>query len=309
MINIQRLSATALPDDLGAHLETFSLFASPSFAGLWRTMGGLPVCWLLRQEGKVAAALTGVEFRPHPLTRFQAMVDGLYGRLWLSPEAPLDRPAALSLMMNALPLAGYARLFVTDFDREYPEHNRYPARAGETTLIDIGNPEWEPPDATIRSEIRKAEREGITIVPFDPDRHLGPFLALMAQTEHRHGRRPKYTPKFFGELARLSLTDRRIRWRFCEIHGRPAASHIFLVDGAMALHWQVYFDKSFSYAKPNQYILFTAAREMAREGVTRLNLGSSPPGADGLIAYKEKWGGVTYRYPIYYRYSWIGRLL
>jgi hypothetical protein len=309
MIHIQRLPAAALPDDLGAQLENFSLFASPSFAGLWRTMGGLPVCWLLREEGKIAAALTGVEFRPHPLTRFQAMVDGLYGRLWLAPDSGLERPAALSLMMNALPLAGYARTFITDFHREYPEQNNYPARPCETTLVDISNPAWEPPDPTLRSEIRKAEREGITSVPFEADKHTEPFLKLMRQTEHRHGRSPKYTPNFFRELARLAQSDRRIRWRYCEIDGRPAASHVFLVDGTSALHWQVYFDKSFSFAKPNQFILFTMARELVADGVTILNLGASPPGADGLTAYKEKWGGTTYRYPLYYRYSWIGRLL
>lgn len=308
MINIQRLPAAALPEELGALLERHSLMASPSFARLWRTMNGLPVCWVLRQDGRVGAALMGVEFRAHPLTRFQAMVDGLYARLWVSPDSGLERPAALSLMMNALPLSGYARVLVTDFAREFPEQIDCPRRACETLLVDISRPDWEPPDSTLRSEIRKAEREKLPVEPFEPSRHMESFLALMRQTEKRHGRSPKYKPQFFEELGKLAQADKRIRWRHCEIEGKPAASHIFLIDGPMALHWQVYFDKRFSFAKPNQYLLFVMAKELAAEGVTTLNLGASPPGAEGLAAYKKKWGGVSYRYPMFYRYSWIGRL-
>jgi len=47
---------------------------------------------------------------------------------------------------------------------------------------------------------------------------------------------------------------------------------------------------------------------LRERGVTRLNLGASLPEAEGLIAYKEKWGGAPVRYRSLVRKSGVGRL-
>jgi CelD/BcsL family acetyltransferase involved in cellulose biosynthesis len=133
-------------------------------------------------------------------------------------------------------------------------------------------------------------------------------MALMEKTEQRHGRRPKYTPAFFESLAGLAVTDERIVWRYVEHDGRAAASHIFLRDGNMLLSWQIYFDKTFSFLKPNQYLLHDTATRLAAKGVTTLNLGASPEGAAGLATYKKKWGGEVYRYRMLHGESLLGKL-
>ncbi|MEW6051267.1 MAG: GNAT family N-acetyltransferase [Candidatus Zixiibacteriota bacterium] len=309
MMIVQRMAASAVPTELQPRINSFSLYASIPFVSLWKTMSGTPVCWVLLEGTRIVAALPGVEFRPHPFTCFQAMVDGLYARIWVDESSSLNMTEAAGYISHALAMAGYARLYLTDFECEFPVSHGFQRQENETLVVDISNPDWEPPDATLRSEIRKAGREGVTVEPYDSGRHRKRFLELMTSTEHRHKRPPKYCDSFFDALALLAEQERRIRWVIGEVDGKLAASHIFLVDGASVLHWQVYFDKNFSFAKPNQYILYSMTRQLANEGVTRLNLGMSPPGAEGLAAYKEKWGALPYAYPTYVHRSWLGKLL
>jgi hypothetical protein len=70
----------------------------------------------------------------------------------------------------------------------------------------------------------------------------------------------------------------------------------------------MYFDKSFAHLKPNQYIRFMMCRRAAQEGLRYLNLGASPPGADGLTYYKRRWGGQVYQYRCLTLKRGLGRL-
>lgn len=92
------------------------------------------------------------------------------------------------------------------------------------------------------------------------------------------------------------MSDPRVHWLWCEHQGRPACSHIYFSERNVLQGWQIAFDKSFSFLKPNQYIRFTMCRRMAARGITRLNLGATPEGADGLLYYKRRWGGRPLRY-------------
>ncbi|MFZ5980322.1 MAG: hypothetical protein ACOYVF_06785, partial [Candidatus Zixiibacteriota bacterium] len=67
--------------------------------------------------------------------------------------------------------------------------------------------------------------------------------------------------------------------------------------------------KKFSSLKPNQYILYHTAKELAGRGVRYLNLGSSPADAESLEKYKIKWGGDTFEYPCFRKQSWLGKIL
>ncbi len=291
--------------DVIAHCIGDSLLASSGFMSLWRFQGGTPVIWTAVEDNAVVAILPGVEFGMSGVKRFQSMPDGLYTRLYTSEE-PVDDLSPR--ILDAIAKAGYSKTYLFDFYQSLGRHDSFEIVKHETSVLDISSPAWEPPDKKIQSEIRKAEREGISVSSLVPGRHLDRFLVLMRETEARHNRDQKYSDDFFRGLAELSKKDDRVVWLWCEHEGEGAASHIFLIEGNMALHWQVYFDKRFSFLKPNQYILFTQAKKLHARGVTRLNLGASLPEASGLKAYKEKWGGETVSYLSLVRRSGIGKL-
>ena len=295
-----------LPPQLAARLHQESLIGSVPFASLWNFMRGQAVYWVLYESERPLAILPSVKFGFGVLARLQAMPDGLYSRpVFLEPA--VDRSIAGKHLLEAVVSVGFAKVFVNDFDRQFLEVPGLALLPCNTSVVDITTGAWEPPDKKLQSEIRKAQREEVPVEEFNLDRHFDSFVDLMRRTEHRHGRRPKYSPAFYEGLARLAQCERRIRWLVCEQDGQLAASHIYLVEGDMLLNWQVFFDKQFSPLKPNQWITYSIACEMASHGVTRLNLGASPDDAESLAYYKDKWGGEAYRYPCWSRVSWLGR--
>ena len=309
-MNVARYVASELKAENIPQTHLDSFFGSLGFADLWRSLGGTPVYWVAEDDdGDMAGFVPGVEFGLRGFRRFQAMPDGCYGGLHLSSGKPGDKKFIGRQLLDAIASAGYVKAFVTDFYADFDRHTDFYIQDLRTTLVDITDPAWQPPDKKLRQEIRKAEREGIAIERFDAPSHMKPFLGLAGETELRHHRKPRYPPRFYAALADLAAQDDRVRWLWCEHDGRPAASHIFLMERDMIVNWQVYFDKAFSFLKPNQYILYMMAKEASQKGIKYLNLGSSPHDADGLQTYKSKWGGKVHEYCCLCRKSWLGKLL
>jgi hypothetical protein len=304
----ERITGADLSVSLDKAMRVASLYSSIQFADLWRTQGGTPVIWQLHDHDKIIAALLGLEFRYSPLTRFQAMPDGLYARPWIDASTTVRPTDILETLTGSISRQGYAKTYVADFDSQLDPGRGWNQVECETTIVDISDSSWEPPDATIRSEIRKAEREGVTVTPFDSSQHMDRFLKLMQGTETRHRRQPKYREQFYLELAKLAELDDRIQWVVAGRGDDLAASHIYLLDRDSALYWQAHFDKKYSFLKPNQYMLALMAAQLRARGIRKLNLGSSSGGSESLQTYKEKWGGSTYSYPLYQKQSLLGRL-
>jgi len=286
-----------------------SFFGSPGFMNLWQEVGGKPVVWAVRDGEELCAALPGVEFGRGVMRRFQAMPDGCYGRVFFASKNEADNQAMGKLLIHELAKAGYTKSYIYDFYGTLPDHLDFKRHKCETSVVAISASDWMPPDKKVQSEIRKADREGVTVVPFDRHRHMDRFLALMRRTEKRHGRQVKYPGRFFEALALLAEQDNRVIWHWCEHEGRAVTSHINFLEEDMVLNWQVYYDKSFSFLKANQYLLYSVTQQMASLGRLRLNLGATPPDAASLAEYKRKWGGQPYTYHCHWRKSGLGRLL
>lgn len=286
-----------------------SFFGSPGFANLWRTLGGNPVYWLVEQGDQIMSVLPGVEFGVGPFKRFYAMPDGCYARLFYNPDITVDREDIARMVLDALAARRYVKLFIYDFYESLPADSRFNIQTRTTTLVDISGPDWQPSDKKLQSQIRRAVREGIQVMTFDWDQHHRHFLDLMRSTEKRHGQTPAYSPGFFKAVADLAREDDRIQWVWCEHDGCPVSSHIYFIENATLQGWQMYFDKAFSFLKPNQYIRFITCRRMARQGVTKLNLGATPAGAEGLAYYKKRWGGNPVHYYCYVMKRGLGRFL
>ena len=304
------ISRYPLTDDLWAAIAPLvgdSFFGSPGFADLWRTRGGKPMYWIAEDAQRILAVLPGVEFGIRPFQRFYAMPDGFYTRLFYNPEIIVNRECIARMTLDSLATGRYVKLFIYDFYDSLVPDSRFDIKAAATTLVDIADPDWQPPDSKLQGEIRKAVREVIQVVAFDWNQHHQQFFHLMRLTANRHGQKPGLNPEFFRALAELACKDNRVQWVWCEHNGCPVSSHIFFIENATLQAWQMYSDRDFSFLKSNQYILFTTCRRMARQGVTKLNLGVTPAGADGVAFYKKRWGGNTVQYYCYVMKRVIGR--
>ncbi len=308
-MTIAKCPVGELQSSTAAWIDRNSLFGSEPFMRLWETGGGRPVYWTVSHDDRPVAILPGVEFGQGFMTRFQAMPDGLYAPL-LFPHGQPDNPSELATtILTELAGHGYARMYVNDYFGSFGSSDQVEARPGATLIVKVDTSDWEPPDKKLRSEIRKAEREGAKVEPFSLSRHFDQFLVLMRQTEQRHGRRPKYSDAFYRELGKLAMTDSRVLWLVCEHEGELAASHIYLTERDLTLNWQVFFDKRFSFLKANQMMTFRVGGQIARQGIATLNLGATPTDASALDDYKQKWGGRRFEYSCLERSVWWSRWL
>lgn len=307
-MNVHRLSIDELSSESAALLSQQSFFSSRSFAEVWRGMDGRPVVWLAETGGDVFAMMTAVEFGIGPLARLQSMPDGLPGGVVLNDNHKEHHSEIAKALFKSVRSFGYTKVFVFDYHTTLTVPDGFDTVTCETSVIDISAPDWLPPDKKLQSEIRKAQREGVTVEFFDSARDLDQFIELTRSTERRHGDSPRYGDRFFAALADLAGRDDRILWTVVRDGDSLAASHIYLCDRSDALYWQSCLDKGQSAKKPNQALLFDAVEQLRAAGVTRLNLGQSPPEAEGLDQFKSKWGGKTYRYPSYVYKSLLGRL-
>lgn len=308
-MKITRYTTSDLPASAESLIPTDSFFSSGNFLALFNCLGGTTVYWVAESTDGPISVLPGVEFGTRPIKRFQAGPDGCYGKIFFRSEIDADRSAVVSNLLETISQAGYTKIHLHDYYSTMGLNDKFEPSECQTLLADISDIDWLPPDKKLQSEIRKAEREKSQIVRFDPSVHFDRFMGLMIGTETRHGRDPKYNDQFLSGLAELAESHDKIIWYWCEHEGRPVSSHINLIDGTMAFNWQVYFDKEFSFLKANQLMLVKLAREARRRGAVTLNFGASPPDADSLQKYKEKWGGERFAYRCLVRKSTLGRIL
>jgi hypothetical protein len=308
-LRISKLPSRDVPPEAAERLLGGYFFASPGFARVWAAKGGRAVTWMAEDAGRVAALLPGVEAGHGPLRRFMSMPDGCYGGVFCAETSPADRRRLAAALLDAVAAGGYPRAHVYDFYGSVDEAPSFEVLPCAATVVDLPDASWQPGDPKLRSQIRKAEREGIRVQAFDWDRHHAPFLRLVAASERWHGHPPRYRPAFYEALARLARVDARVHWLWCARDGRAAASHIYFVEHGALQAWQTYFDREFSFLKPNQYMRFALCRALAAQGIRRLNLGATPPGASGLAYYKARWGGSLLSYNSFVRRSPVGRLL
>jgi hypothetical protein len=306
---VTRFSLDVLPRSSVAPLIGDSLFGSFGFAELWKTVGGKAVYWVGEEQGEVIAVLPGVEFGISPVKRFYSMPDGCYGRLFIKNNCGLEPEVVAGCFMEALADAGYVKAYLFDFWGMFTRSEHFVAEKRETLLVKIPSSDWLPEHPQLRQQVRSAERQNIRIERFNDDLHFSRFMALKVTVEKRRGQRSRYPPSFFKSLARLAETDRRVQWVWCEHEGQAAASHVYLIEGDMLLYWLPYSDRTFSFLRPDQYMLYATVKRLWHDGVRVLNLGTSPPQAHGLIRYKEKWGGKPHVYNCYIYRSLLGRLV
>ena len=307
-MNVRRLELADAPIELIDRWAGSYFFSSTPFAKLWASVGGTPVYWIGDENGKTLAILPGVEFGKGIFRRFQSMPNGCYTR-FLCSEAEQDYSIDCSnQLVDSLIRAGYARVYINDFHNLIVNPGDYRVEQCATYLVDISSPDWEPPDSKLRQQIHKSQREGLQIVPFDASRYMHDFMELVRLHERRRKAASKYTRAFFEALAELSGKDDRIKWVWCAHDKKPVASSIFFREGNSIIHWQMYYDEAMSHFQATKLIPYLVAKEAQKKGIKKLNLGASPPEAEGAEFYKSKWGGEKYSYNCYIHKTFLGRL-
>jgi predicted N-acyltransferase len=148
--------------------------------------------------------------------------------------------------------------------------------------------QWQAIGAKVRNQVRKAEKEGLTVASWDPDALLDGFYDCFAQNMRDLGT-PVHARRFFLEAARGF--GERLRFVV-------AADGTRAVGGLVAIHYAGRVTVTWASTLrserprcPNQLIYWEALRWAVGRGASHFDFGRSPIGG-GTYRFKRGWGAA-----------------
>jgi hypothetical protein len=152
----------------------------------------------------------------------------------------------------------------------------------------------------VQRNIRKAEREGISVSEDRTPEGLMEFSRLNCLTRREHGLPPQ--PILFFEHLREHVLDQGLGFLMMARHEKKAiAGALFLLFGGKAIFKYGASDRRYQEFRANNLVFRDAIRFLCRKGVRTLSFGRTDLLHEGLRQFKLSWGttNTTLRYVKY----------
>ena len=139
--------------------------------------------------------------------------------------------------------------------------------------------------------IRRAEREGVTVRAAQSPADVAAFLELHLRTRKRQGV-PMQPRRFFDLLCSQVLDAGMGSILLASSGGVPVAGALFLFWNGTTIYKFGASDPGAWPLRPNHLIFWTAIQEAVARGDARFDFGRTDLDNTGLRAFKGGWGGV-----------------
>lgn len=149
--------------------------------------------------------------------------------------------------------------------------------------------------------IRKASREGVSVVRDSSLASLRKFYELHCFTRREHGLPPQPF-SFFRNLHEHLLQHGIGDLFLANFKGRPVAGAVFFRFGSRVVFKYGASDRQLLSHRPNDLVMWEAIKWYASRGCAEMCLGRTELAHFGLRRFKAKWGSVE-RSIGYYRYE------
>jgi hypothetical protein len=169
---------------------------------------------------------------------------------------------------------------------EYLSHD-LDLTGGETSVLSQYRP-------NVKRNIRKAEREGISVSEDHTPEGLREFYHLNCLTRREHGLPPQ--PIRFFEHLREHVLEKGLGFLLMARHKKKAiAGALFLLSGGKAIFKYGASDRRYQALRANNLVFRDAIRLLCRKGVRTLSFGRTDFGHEGLRQFKLSWGTTETR--------------
>ena len=151
------------------------------------------------------------------------------------------------------------------------------------------------------STIKKAEKEGVTVEICRSLEGVRDFYRLQCLTRKRHGLPPQPS-RFFDKLHEHVISQGLGFTALARQDQTVVAGLICLHFGNNAIYKYGASDAAYKHLSANNLVLWEAIKSCAREGLCSFSLGKTDLDNEGLLAFKNGWGGSRTELK-YYRYD------
>ncbi len=287
-------------DALVAGSDTATVFHTSAWARLWiaEWPGARWEAVVLPDEAGYVGAL-GLIIHDGPLGRcVLAMPYGTYSGPIVRRGHPDPSGVRRLLLEGYAQLVRHAWVMLSELTWYEGKRDELPAdlisMEGSTHVRPLG-PDFEALfrllPLNIRSRVKQAEEHGLTVRPVTDTRGVNAYHALAVRTVRRLGGLPKPL-SLYQRIFRNLVPSGLARYDLVEHQGHPIAGSLHFTYRGSAINWLTVSDVRKLDLRPNHLIFARVMRDLCEKGFHEYNLGGSPPDAQGLISFKESWGGT-----------------
>lgn len=256
---------------------------------------------------RLVAGMPAVVNKMYGLKTIDSMPNGTYGGPLFSYE--LDNAGRMefnSFLDQYFDGKNFSRVAVIDFADSLSEWKAagFDRNTHFTHIVELDSDgAYKPPGKKTTAEIRAGEKLGGVIGRINDRGDVARFYDIYLATVKRHGiKKPLYDLKFFEAILNIPGRTDTLYWTALTVDGEMIGSQINFLYGDTLFYWQAVSLYEKRIFRPNYRLLFDAFSRAVERGLKRVNLGASPPDAEGLIFFKERWGArqveyqsITYR--------------
>ncbi len=149
-------------------------------------------------------------------------------------------------------------------------------------------------DGSARQAVRKAEKDGVTVEVLQSEAAMRDFYVLQCRTRKRHGLPPQPLG-FFLNIWRHILSQNQGMVVLASERGQKIAGAVYFFLGGRAIYKYGASDFRRQHLRPNNLVMWTAMKWLARNGATALHLGKTSLAHEGLRRFKLNLGAVEQR--------------
>jgi len=228
--------------------------------------------------------------------------------------APGGEPTFIREIVNALAARGIPYIKVGDTMSglgavprpTWPPGTRVTSTLRHTFALDLTRAEdslFRGLQPSVRSSIKKAEREGLKVREIIGPAELDAYCGLVRTTSARVRAVQAYTDfpaRFFAELYARLVPVRAAKFYLAWMNDVPLAGAVFLCSGDQMLYFSGAStrDRAWTAIQAPTTVLWHAIRDARQLGMRRFDLGGCTPTDDpddprhGVYAFKKRWGGT-----------------
>lgn len=313
-LTFQSYNSTDLPRDKWRGLSSHSLLNSPEWLDLWEVTGATARYFIFDSAESESFGLSCLRYGSAFWSRAQSQIDGLPGGVvFAGPETGkrLVDNHWRDQALEALRSVGAVRATLVDY-HGLLNSDKLPGpwtcEQAQTQRLQLSG-EFPELDNGARRHLSAGQKRGAVALQIASTAEVDDCHRIMTAVFNGFGKRPRYSPRFFEELYQLSVRDKRVNWLVCKLEETIIGFHVSLAEGSELISWLPYIDRGYQEYRP-AYLLMEASIKFALDqNLSAINLGGSPPEAEGLRRFKERFGAKPYQYQIYSASSPIGNFL
>lgn len=253
-------------------------------------------------NGEYKAGFPFILSDKYRLKRVYSMPFGTYGGMILSEGFQIEKVAELFEKMDKelrkLRVAGAEVIDFFDQQKRLDQFG-YRAEKAYTHILDLSKYMYNPVHKTKRGAIQ-AEKRGVKVEPLSSVEKIRDCFNLVLERDKRHGlKRPKFPLGLYENIWNILKSGQELRWSMATVDEQTIAFQINFLFKDTIYYWEGASLSEALNLRPNDALFFDTIQWGIAQGYRYLNLGGSPENAEGLVRFKEAWGGEKREYLIY----------